>query len=183
MDKINNPVGPTFSNQTPIFIGGTPNWASSIGLFIINFGELDLRILEYVESIVPPDEFAKIKDRHLYDRVQRIMKDLNDDRHSKATREEFDCFFSRLEPIRAFRNHIAHGTMRLGLAADQKSYEMTLSLPRDLDGSNSPDARHVGFAELTNALSELTWLTKEFEKLSDLPMDTYTIEITRQSLP
>jgi hypothetical protein len=42
---------------------------------------------------------------------------------------------------------------------------MTLSLPRDLDGSDSPNARHLTFEELLKASQALTDLSEDFKKL------------------
>jgi hypothetical protein len=96
---------------------------------------------------------------------------------SRARKAAFDRFILELEPIRKLRNHIAHGTMRLTLAADLKTWVVTLSLPRDIDGcgSLSPDARHLEFAELTSALSNLSALIEEFDHLSrEWPDETHT---------
>jgi hypothetical protein len=58
-------------------------------------------------------------------------------------------FFDRVEPTGQLRNHIAHGLLRIGLAEDRKTPVLTLSLPRDLDGSNSPDAQHLNSKLIT----------------------------------
>ena len=74
-------------------------------------------------------------------------------------------FFARLEPVRDLRNHIAHGLLRIGLAEDQRSWILTLSLPRDLDGSGCPQARHLTYQELLTAGAELTQLIEDFTRL------------------
>ena len=88
-------------------------------------------------------------------------------RFPKEKREAFEQFFRRLDPLREIRNHIAHGVLRIGLSPDQKTYVQTLSLPRDLDGSNSAGARHLSFAELQAALSTLNSLIEEFQHLAE----------------
>jgi hypothetical protein len=142
------------------------DWPSAVGNFLLNFGALDMGILDFLESSLRPEEFAKVRDWHLRDRIKVMMKHLQTGGYSRTQREAFERFFTRLEPIRELRNHLAHGTMRLGLTADQKTWEVTLSLPRDIDGTYSPDARHLSFEELTKALTELTGLIEEFDKLS-----------------
>ncbi len=142
------------------------DWPSAVGNFLLNFGALDMGVLDFLESSLSTEEFAKVRDWHLRDRIEVIMKHLRTGGYSKAELEAFERFFNRLEPIRELRNHIAHGTMRLGLTADQETWEVTLSLPRDIDGTYSPDASHLSFDELTKALTELTGLIEEFNELS-----------------
>ena len=144
------------------------DWPSAVGNFLLNFGVLDLGVLDFLESSLPPEQFAKVKDWHLRDRIKIIMKHLQTGGYSTAKLDAFERFFIRLEPIRELRNHIAHGTMRLGLTPDQRTWEVTLSLPRDMDGSNTPGAQHLTFKELETALGELPRLIEEFEKLSGI---------------
>ena len=156
----------TIIKQTAPLMPARLDWPSAVGNFLLNFGTLDMGVLDFLKSILPPEEFAKVRDWHLRDRIKVIMKHLQSGRYSRAQMEAFERFLNRLEPIRELRNHIAHGTMRLGLTADQNTWEVTLSLPRDIDGTYSPDARHLSFDELTKALSELTGLIEEFNELS-----------------
>jgi hypothetical protein len=79
---------------------------------------------------------------------------------------EFGRFFHRLGPLRETRNHIAHGILRIGLAPDQKSYILTLSLPKAVDDSNTTEARHLEFAELQSELKTLNELIEEFRQLT-----------------
>jgi hypothetical protein len=144
------------------------DWPSVIGNFMLNFGVLDLHVLDSLESRLTPETFAMVRGWHLRDRLDLLKQHLPRDSHSKLTRERFERFFERLEPIRELRNHIAHGTMRLGLTADSNTWEVTLSLPRDLDASNSPEARHVTFEELDQARNELGQLIEEFEELDGM---------------
>jgi hypothetical protein len=150
--------------MTPIFASNRLDWASAIGLFIINYGTLELHILNYLESILSPQELVKFKDRHFRDRVERICEHVRQPGFSAEKREEFEKLFRRLEPIRELRNHIAHGLMLMTLAEDQKTWTVTLSLPRDMAGTNSPEARHLSFAELRKASTDLTDLTEDFKK-------------------
>lgn len=139
-------------------------WASTIGNFIMNFGMLDWHVQNYLEDNLAPDEFAKFKGRHFRERVERINEHLRQGTFSSEKREEFGKWAARLEPIRELRNHIAHGVMRVALADDMKTGSVTLSLPRDLDETNPPEARHLSFAELFEASTELTNLIEDFQK-------------------
>lgn len=138
-------------------------WASTIGLFMLNFGTLDLQVQDYLENHLPREEFTKWKDRHFADRVERIRKLTQQSDFPAAKREQFERWAARLDPIREIRNHIAHGLLRLSLAKDKKTWELTVSLPRDLNGKGSPTARHLAFEELLDASETLTDLTEEFQ--------------------
>jgi hypothetical protein len=96
-------------------------WPSNIGLFIVNFGTLDLHVQDFLENSLPPEEFAKFKDRHFWDRVARIQGYVRQADYAPEKKQAMEPFFVRLEPIRELRNHIAHGRLRLTLAEDQKN--------------------------------------------------------------
>ena len=53
------------------------------------------------------------------------------------------------------------------MAENQKTLVLTLSLPRDLDGSGSPRARHLTYQELLAAGTALTDLIEEFKRVFD----------------
>jgi len=142
-----------------------PTWASTIGRFIINFGMLDMHVQDYLENNLSPQEFAKFRDRHFRDRVERIKAHVSEAGHEPEKRQARDEFFIRLDPIRELRNHIAHGLLRMTLAEGKKTWIITLSLPRDMDGTNSPEARHLTFEELLKASTTLTDLVEDFTNL------------------
>jgi hypothetical protein len=61
------------------------DWHSAIGNFMINFGALDLLLLDLLESKLSPDEFAKAKARHFRDRLDLLKKHLDHGTYPKAT--------------------------------------------------------------------------------------------------
>ena len=142
------------------------DWSSVIGNFITNFGILDLHVQDFLESLLPPEEFSKAKERPFFDRVELTKQRLQAADCRLTKKAEFLQFFHRLDPLRETRNHIAHSILRIGLAADQKTFIQTLSLPRDLDGSEACQARHLEFAELQAELKTLTELIEEFQRLT-----------------
>jgi hypothetical protein len=141
------------------------HWSSAIGLFIINFGMLDLHIQDFLQSTLSPEECSQFRDRHFHDRITRLKEHVTAVNYLPQKKQAMATFFARLEPVRELRNHIAHGLLRIGLAEDQKSWILTLSLPRDLDGSNSPDTRHLTYQELSTAGTALTELIEDFQNL------------------
>lgn len=141
------------------------DWSSAIGLFIINFGTLDLLAQDFLQSILPPDEFTRLRDRCFHDRITRLKEHVTAANYPPEKRQAMAQFFARLEPVRELRNHIAHGLLRIALAEDQNTWVLTLSLPKDLDGSGSPQARYLTHQELLAAGTELTNLIEKFQSL------------------
>jgi diadenosine tetraphosphate (Ap4A) HIT family hydrolase len=154
------PMQPTKTPPVP-----TLDWSSVIGHFMINFGTLDLLAQDFLQSILPPDEFSRLRDRHFHDRIQRIKQHVTEADYPPEKQQAMAQFLVRLEPARELRNHIAHGLLRIGMAEDQKTLVLTLSLPRDLDGPGSPQALHLTHQELLTALTALTALIEDFKRL------------------
>jgi hypothetical protein len=127
---------------------------------------LDLFVQDFLENNLSSEEFTKLKERNFQDRIQRIKKFIAKSEYATEKRQALEKFLIELEPIRELRNHIAHGVMRIGLAQDQKTQVLTLSLPKDLDGTNSPTARHLEYAELEKSLNVQTGLIEGFRQIS-----------------
>ena len=137
--------------------------ASTIGLFILNFGTLDLLVHDYLEVNLPDREFVRLKDRGFRDRIERVRSHVQQPEFDTKKRDEFERLSSRIESIRQLRNHIAHGLLRVSMNEETKEWTLTISLPRDMDGSNAPDARHLTFAEMWKASQEVTNLIEDFK--------------------
>ena len=141
-------------------------WSSAIGNFIINFGLLDYLIFEFLESRLPPDQFAAMKREYLHDRIARIKEQTRQSDYPPDQRERFEGFFHRFDPIRELRNHIAHSHLLIRQDDKTREFVMTLSLPKNLDAAYSPESRHLSFAELQKALDDLKQLIEEFRQLT-----------------
>ncbi len=142
------------------------DWPSAVGNFILNFGALDWHVLVFLEARLPADEFAKTKGWHFQERIERVKSLLSSDNYSDEQKRTFEKLFSRIEPIRELRNHIAHGLLLVRLLGDMKTREVTLSLPKNLDENYVSETRHLKFVELTAALKMLAVLIDDFEKLA-----------------
>jgi hypothetical protein len=142
------------------------DWPSTIGTFLLGFGNLDSGVFSFLEGRMTPDKFVKIKNSSFQDRI-KLVKDLvqNGD-FSSEQKLGFDKFFTRLDPIRELRNHIAHGYILLRFEKPGKPPVLTLSLPKELDSSVNPQSRQVELQELIQSLGKLTELIEEFHQLS-----------------
>jgi len=151
--------------MTPI-LPNRLDWPSAIGNFILNYGVLDWNLFVFLESRMPPDQFAKIKKEPFQDRIACVKHFVDDCYYSREQKQAFAKFFERLDSIRKLRNQIAHGHLLIRVTEDGKTPALTLSLPKDLDANYAAETRHFEFAELTTALQELTALIEEFQELS-----------------
>jgi hypothetical protein len=140
------------------------DWPSVIGNFITNFGMLDLLVQDFMETLFSPEEFLKMKDRPFFDRAEPVKQRLAQDDCVVTNKPEFQDFFTRLDPLRETRNHIAHGILRIRLSPDQKTFVQTLSLPKDLDGT---EGRRVEFSELLAEVKTLSAFIEEFQRLAE----------------
>jgi hypothetical protein len=150
----------------PIFAAKKLDWASAIGLFIINYGVLDWHFLVFLESRIPRLEFTSIKEKHFQDRVARMKSLVESHQYSDDRRAAFGVFFGRVDSIRILRNHIAHGHMLLCFEEAGRPDTLTLTLPKDLDKGYAATTRHLEFQELRAALDELTALIETFKDLT-----------------
>lgn len=140
--------------------------ATTIGLFILNFSTLDLFVQDYLENNLTTEEFARFKKQPFQKRIECIRELVQQPAFDAKKRDEFERLSFRVEAIREMRNHIAHGLLRASMNEDTKEWGFTISLPRDLDGSNTPDARHLTFEELRKASKDLTNLIEDFKSWS-----------------
>jgi hypothetical protein len=122
--------------MVPIF-PRQPSWASAIGLFIINFGTLELGILDFLENHVDAQLLAKLKKLHFKDRVDAALAIPG----LAMAHPDFVNVLHRTNPLREFRNHIAHCLARIECDRDGKPLKLTLTLPvLELQISIGPDS-------------------------------------------
>src|SRR5262245_50317835 len=100
---------PSFSQGMTPILPERLNWSSAIGLFIINYGVLDLLVQDFLETTVSPEDFSRIRERPFGDRIERIKQHVGETSYPVEKRQQFDDFFRHLDPVRNLRNHIAHG--------------------------------------------------------------------------
>jgi hypothetical protein len=82
--------------------------AFAVGNFILNFGMLDLHVLEFLEAKLAPDKFAKVRERPLHERLE-IVGELFAERPTELA--AFKSLLEQVAPLRKLRNHIAHGAV------------------------------------------------------------------------
>jgi hypothetical protein len=155
----------TRMNPVPI-IPARLDWPSAIGNFLLNYGTLDYFVFCFLKDHLSVEEFAKVKEWHLKNRLDRIAQHLQEKTFPAEQQKEFAQLVTRLEPIRELRNHIAHGHMYCRIDEVTKQLAVTLFKAKDVDTGFEPGAKHVEFPELLTALSTLRELTEGFERLA-----------------
>lgn len=144
--------------QTPL------TWSSAIGLFMLNFGTLEMLVFTYLEKKLTAEEFEKIRTTHFKDRAERVG-----DLFAKTAeqRAAYDAFLQHLAPVRELRNHLAHGFLRLVIHPGDQGHAMAITQAKDLGAAFSSETKHLEFSELTTSLGQLTAVTDEFRRLTD----------------
>jgi len=140
--------------------------ASTIGLFMLNFSTLDLLVQDYLENNLTTEEFARFKNQPFQKRIECIRSHIQQPEFDPKKRDEFERLSLRVGGIKEMRNHLAHGLLRASINEDTKEWRFTISLPRDLDDSSAPDARHLTLEELLIVSKDLTNLIEDFKRWS-----------------
>ncbi|HWQ91038.1 MAG TPA: hypothetical protein VN673_05150 [Clostridia bacterium] len=146
-------------------LSNNADWSSTIGNFVINFGMLDLHVQDFLESLLPPNQFSSAKELLLHKRVELIREILGKSNFPPEKTAAWMHWYQRLDELRRLRNHITHSVLRLGIATDG-AIAHTLSLPRELDDYDSGEAKHMTFDQLQEALKTLNALIEEFQSLA-----------------
>lgn len=142
------------------------DWPSAIGSFLLSFGTLEYFVCAFLKDHLAPDEFDKVKEWHLKDRLARIAQYLKESNRSPAEQATFADLVKRVEPMRDLRNHVAHGQMHLRIDPKSGEAAVTLVKAKEADDAFSPSTRSLRFSELEHALSTLSALIREFEHLA-----------------
>lgn len=142
------------------------DWSSAIGNFLLNYGTLDYFVFCFLKDHLAEEEFAKVKEWHLKNRLERIAQHMQEAKFSEDQQKEFAQLVQRLDPIRELRNHIAHGHMYVRIDEETHKPTVTVFRAKDLDTGFLPDAKHLEFAELLAALKTLTELIEDFQRLA-----------------
>ena len=147
------------------------DWPSTIGSFLLNFGTLDYFAFCFLKDHLPPDEFAKLKEWHFKDRLERIIQYMQEAKFPAEQQKDFTQLVARLKPIRELRNHIAHGHMYVRIDEETRRPTVTLFRAKDLDTGSMPDAKHVEFPELVAALQTLNKMIEAFQWLAGFKVE------------
>ena len=99
---------------------------------------LEYFVFVFLKDRLPEDEFDKVKEWHLKNRLARIAQCLKDEHRSVEEQTVFADLVERLEPLRELRNHIAHGHIYWRREEESQSPSVTLFKAKDLDTAYLP---------------------------------------------
>lgn len=142
------------------------DWPSAIGNFLLSFGTLEYFVFVFLTDHLPEEEFGKVKDWHLKDRLTRMAAFLKESHRPPADQTAFANLVARVEPMRELRNHVAHAQMHLRIDPETGEAAVTLVKAKEADDSSLAQTRKLGFEELEHALTTMSGLNREFERLA-----------------
>ena len=141
------------------------DWFSAVGMFILNFGNLEWLMLCFLEKQLSDEEFQRCKNLHFKDRMERVeveLRALGEPGNQSITISEM---MASLDELRILRNHIAHGNLNISMEQGNEGY-VSLALPRDLDKPFDGDCRQLKLSELKVAVNRLNRANEAFKQLS-----------------
>lgn len=150
---------------TPI-VPARLDWPSAIGSFLLSFGTLEYFVFVFLKDHLPEEEFQKVKEWHLKDRVARIRQRLKDTNLPMVEQCAFERMIERLEPLRELRNHLAHGHMNARWDPVKDTASVMVLQAKDVDKEHLPDTRNLEFRELLAAIGAIGELNQEFQRFA-----------------
>jgi len=150
-------------NQIPI-LPDRLDWPSAIGNFLLNFGTLEYLVFVFLKDHLRPEEFDRVKDYHLKDRLNRVAQQLQEEGHPTHEQRAFAVLVEAIGPIRDLRNHLAHGHLYARYDVQTKKWSVTVFQANDVDTGFLPTSTHVEFEDLLTALGRLTELIEELQR-------------------
>ncbi|MEO7701902.1 MAG: DUF429 domain-containing protein [Opitutus sp.] len=148
--------------QAPL-VGREHSWAQAVGLFIMNFGHLDIAMTGIIEQYAATEKLTSVPSKTLSERIDLV-------RSLFAGKSEKQAAFARLESqlteVREFRNILAHGFFHMTQRPDGEIV-MGITQASDITRTFSPQTRCVTFEELLKyerRLIELIESLKDFSR-------------------
>lgn len=140
------------------------DWPSAIGNFLLIFGTLEYFVFVFLKDHLPPEEFDRVKEHHLKDRLNRIEQQLRDEGYPEHEQRAFAALVEAIGPIRDLRNRLAHGHLYSRYDVQTQKWSVTVFQAKDVDTGFLPGSKHVEFGDLVTALKRLTELIEELQR-------------------
>jgi hypothetical protein len=152
--------------NAPSILPARLDWPSLIGNFLLNFGALEHAVFVYLKDRLPANEYVKVREWHLKDRLERIAEILVEANATEEQKAGFADMVKRLDPVRELRNHLAHGHLCVTVEEETFKPSVTLMLVKDLNMQDSPECRQLPYQELLAAYQELNRVIADFQRLA-----------------
>ncbi len=152
-------------NPVPI-LPNRLDWPSAIGNFLLNFGTLEYLVFVFLKDHLRPEEFDRVKDYHLKDRLNRIEQQLKQEGYPMDEQRAFAVLVEAIRPIRDLRNRLAHGHLYTRYDVQTKKWSVSVFQAKDVDTGFLPTSRHVEFEDLVSALEGITELIEKLQRFA-----------------
>lgn len=149
-------------------------WAFAIGNLILNFGTLDLSVFAFLQTNLSPVEFAKAKEEPFKYRLKRAGKIL-----SLSDAKRTADLLKTIEPLREFRNHLAHGLLYVQIDAGTLTPSLTIARAKDQDDCTVFGTRKLIVKDILDASVRVADANEAFCQLAGI----YGNERTVISMP
>lgn len=140
------------------------DWPSFIGIFIMNFGQLDLELTDVLKRRLPEERWNTLTKESFHERVLCLGKLAGEQPEMIAQKQQWDSLIHRLKPLRDFRNFLAHSTLVHTLSEDGGTWTQTLSFTGDVSASKD-ERQRVTFEVLLSQATVLADVIGELHAL------------------
>lgn len=140
------------------------DWSSVMGLFILNFGTLELALSDILKLRSRPESKNAVIKKSFHEKIQ-CLQDLAG-RHPAMVekRDQWKALIARMDAIRDLRNHLSHSTLLHSVAEDLKTVIQVLCLTQDVS-TNVSGMLRLTFDELFDQNQRLADVVDELMAL------------------
>jgi hypothetical protein len=125
------------------------DWSSVMGLFILNFGALDLALSNILKLRSRPESKNAVIKKSFHEKIRCLQHLAGEHPAMVEKRDQWEALIVRMNAIRDLRNHLSHSTLLHSVAEDLKTVIQVLCLTQDVS-ANVSDALRLTFEELFN---------------------------------
>lgn len=132
MDASENAIGGIDMKTLRPVLPQRLDWSSIIGVFILNFGKLELALSDILMSRTKLESRNGVLKKTFHEKIRCLEKLAGQHPSMEQKREKWEALIARMDAIRDLRNHLAHGTLVHTIAEDLKSVSQSFCLIHDV---------------------------------------------------
>ncbi len=123
------------------------DWPSVMGLFMLNFGHLELALSDILKLRSRPESKNAVIKKSFHEKIRCLQQLAGQHPAMVAKRDQWEALIVRMDAIRDLRNHLSHSTLLHSVAEDFKTLIQVLCLTQDVSANVSNTLR-LTFEEL-----------------------------------
>lgn len=140
------------------------DWPSMIGLFILNFGVLELALSHILKLRSKPESKNAAAKKSFHEKIRCLQALVDWHPEMVQKRERWQQLVLKMDAIRDLRNHLSHGMLVHTVAEDLKGMSQVLCLTQEVS-ADKPDVLKVTFQELVHQNQVLSGVIDELAAL------------------